>query len=109
MSRIDEKYTPIKSAGDPIVKPSWRQRLADAIRPKDEPPQSDASVSTSAAAAPAKGKSKAIPAWMRKYAEGGGGGSGGNDERPRRVEYGTDEARSTAEMLERISPRGPRA
>ncbi len=107
MSRVDEKYTPIKSAGDPIVKPGWRQRLADAIRPKGEP---DTSVSTPTAApvAPAAkppAKSKAIPAWMRKYAEG----SGGSDDRVRRVQYGSDEARSTAEMLERISPRGPRA
>jgi hypothetical protein len=95
----------IKSSGDPIVKPGWRQRLADAIRPKDEPPQSDASVSAPAAATPpAKGKSKAIPAWMRKYAA-----AGGNDERVRRVEYGTDEARSTGAMLERMFPRGPRA
>jgi hypothetical protein len=100
-----EEPTSGSSPGDPIVKPSWRQRLADAIRPKDEP---DASVGAPAAAVttpPAKKKSSSV-AWTKAVLRAYGGD---NDERPRRVEYGTDEARSTAEMLERISPRGPRA
>lgn len=102
---IQPDDTQSASPGDPIVKRDWRTRLADAIRPKDEP---DASVSAPAAAAttpPAKKKSSSV-AWtkavLRAY-------DGGSDERPRRVEYGTDEARSTGAMLERISPRGPRA
>jgi len=96
----------IKSSGDPIAKPGWRQRLADAIRPKDEPPQSDVSVSTSAAATPPAKKKSSSVAWTKAVLRAYGGD---NDERPRRVEYGTDEARSTGGMLERMFPRGPRA
>jgi hypothetical protein len=111
MQKQSRQYTPPKefkpksgSPGDPIVKPTILERIANWIEPAEHKFLPRTAPLAPAATPPAKGKSKAIPAWMRKYAEGGG-----NDDKVLRAQYGTDEARSTGAMLERMFPRGPRA
>jgi hypothetical protein len=78
---------------------NWRERLADAIRPKDEP---DASVSTPAVTVPTK-KSNAIPRWMRDMSSGASVDSDGQVLRP------SQDQRGTAGWLSSIFPRGPHA
>jgi hypothetical protein len=77
---------------------SWRQRLADKIRP-DEP---DAAVNTPAVVVPPvvdKARSKVIPKWMRDVAAGRGADTDGQVLNP------TTEQRGTAGWLSSISPR----